>query len=217
MQHLLMHLGMSGRIYIDLTTPPRLDKHEHLQIHFADGGVLRFIDPRRFGTVSFVPHNNWQSHPLISSLGPEPLTEDFSPQILWQKCQKSSIPIKIFIMQSHIVVGVGNIYASEALFYANINPAQAANSLNLQQCHKLYEAIIKVLEMAIQSGGSSLKDYTRTNGEQGYFQHQFQVYDRENDKCLVCHHATINKTVQSNRSSYYCPTCQPLMALPEWS
>jgi formamidopyrimidine-DNA glycosylase len=204
---LILHLGMSGRISIASHALSSL-KHEHLRIIFHCGTQLSFTDPRRFGMVAFTSSGqNPDLHPLLEKLGVEPLSSHFNPAILLSLCKQSRSPIKPFLMQSHTIVGIGNIYASEALFEAGINPMQPANTLSPQQCEKLYASVVAVLNRAIASGGSSLRDYARTSGEKGYFQHQFKVYDRTDQPCNQCS-TNIAKIIQGQRSTFFCPRCQ---------
>ena len=200
----LVHLGMSGSLrFAEPDEPAAL--HDHVDWLFDDGTILRLRDPRRFGAVLWT--TDVANHPLLARLGPEPLTPAFDAAYLHAQCQHRSAAIKQVIMDAHIVVGVGNIYASESLFHAGIRPATAARRLSRPACGRLVAAIRQVLTAAIAAGGSSLRDYVHSSGELGYFQLQTRVYDREGLPCKTC--ATlIRRMVQGQRASFYCPHCQ---------
>lgn len=205
---LILHLGMSGSLRLlpasSPITPP--EKHDHFDLILNDGNILRLKDPRRFGAVLWETGDILQ-HPLLAELGPEPLTENFNGSVLHEKMRGRSASIKEVIMNSHIVVGVGNIYASEALFRAGINPKIAAGKIGLERCEKLAQAIKRTLHLAIEAGGSSLRDFVNSDGNPGYFQQQYWVYDRSEQPCRKC--ATpIRQIKQGQRSSFYCPRCQ---------
>ena len=200
----LVHLGMSGSLrFAALDEPPAV--HDHVDWIFDGGTVLRLRDPRRFGAVLLA--DTPASHPLIAHLGPEPLTPAFDAAYLYRRSRGRRTNVKQFIMDGDIVVGVGNIYASEALFHAGIRPGTAAGRLSLPACARLVDAIKKVLGAAIDAGGSSLRDYVQTDGELGYFQLQTRVYDRAGEPCRGCG-AAIRRTVHGQRATYYCPVCQ---------
>lgn len=206
---LLLHLGMSGRIcLLEKDEPPQ--KHDHFDIVFASGQVLRLRDPRRFGAVLWAGKNP-QEHMLLKVLGPEPLEDAFSADYLYGNIRTRSAAIKIVIMDSHLVVGVGNIYASESLFRARINPQRSANSLTKAECARLVTEIKHTLTDALAAGGSSLRDFFGADGNPGYFQQQYFVYGRANDKggepCRVCS-APIKMIRQGQRSTFYCAKCQ---------
>jgi formamidopyrimidine-DNA glycosylase len=202
---LIVHLGMTGRLLLlDPGTP--LKKHDHVDLALSGGLLMRFHDPRRFGAVLPWPAAE-SHHALLAEMGPEPFSEEFDGDHLYQRSRGRSAAVKLFIMDGRIVVGVGNIYASESLFYAGIRPKTAAGKVTRAQCHKLAAAIIKVLEAAIAKGGTTLRDFRGSDGSNGYFQQVLMVYDRENEPCRVCK-TPIKKLVQGQRSSYYCPTCQ---------
>lgn len=202
---LLVHLGMSGSLRIEKeATPAR--KHDHIILHFANQSKLCYHDPRRFGAVLLTTENPLQ-HQLLRNLGVEPLGSDFNGAYLLAKSARRRIAVKPFIMDAKVVVGVGNIYASEALFMAKINPQLAANKLNLPQAQLLVTAIVEVLKRAIEQGGTTLRDFVNTDGNPGYFAQQLMVYNRQHQKCLKCE-ATIEKIVQAQRASYFCPHCQ---------
>lgn len=208
---LLLHLGMSGRIcLLAQNEPPQ--KHDHFDICFANGQVLRLRDPRRFGAVLWAGSQPEQ-HVLLKALGPEPLSDAWSGQYLYTQLRTRSAAIKTTIMDSHLVVGVGNIYASESLFRARIQPEVPAKTLTLLQCERLVTEIKSTLQDALAAGGSSLRDFFGADGNPGYFQQQYFVYGRANDKggepCRVCG-APIKMIRQGQRSTFYCATCQRL-------
>jgi len=200
----IVHLGMSGSLrFAGPDEPAAL--HDHIDWQFDDGTTLRLRDPRRFGAVLWT--DDAAKHPLLTHLGPEPLTPAFDATYLHAQCRRRSAAIKQVIMDASVVVGVGNIYASESLFHAGIRPATAARRLSRPACARLAASIKRVLAAAIAAGGSSLRDYVATDGELGYFQLQTRVYDREGLPCKVC--ATpIRRIVQGQRASFYCPQCQ---------
>lgn len=200
----VMHLGMSGTMrVVDENTP--LKKHDHFEVVFDNGKAFRLNDPRRFGAIL------WQANDtqldIIQSLGPEPLSDDFSGDYLHQKLAKRKGPIKNAIMTNAVVVGVGNIYASESLFLSGIHPKRAANRISLERCQLLAENIKQVLNKAIEQGGTTLKDFTQADGSPGYFAQQLNVYGREGERCLQCS-STIKNITLGQRSSFYCPQCQ---------
>jgi len=200
----IVHLGMSGSLrFAGPGEPAAL--HDHVDWLFDDGATLRLRDPRRFGAVLWT--DDVARHPLLAHLGPEPLTPAFDAAYLHTQCQRRNAAIKQVIMDGQVVVGVGNIYASESLFHAGIRPATAARRLSRPACARLAEAIRQVLTAAIAAGGSSLRDYVASDGELGYFQLQTRVYDRAGLPCKAC--ATpIRRILQGQRASFYCPTCQ---------
>lgn len=200
----IVHLGMSGSLrFAEPGEPAAL--HDHVDWLFDDGSVLRLRDPRRFGAVLWTA--DAARHPLLARLGPEPLTPAFDAAYLHAQCRRRNAAIKQVIMDAQVVVGVGNIYASESLFHAGIRPATAARRLTGPACARLVAAIKKVLAAAIAAGGSSLRDYVQSSGELGYFQLQTRVYDRAGLPCRTC--ATpIRRIVQGQRASFYCPLCQ---------
>lgn len=204
---LLLHLGMSGKILVYPEPRQELKKHDHLLIWLEGGTEIAFNDARRFGIVDLIKPKQIASHPLLSHLGPEPLENEFTPAYLYAALKKRSMAIKPALMDAKLVVGVGNIYASEALFKAGIAPVKKANTISKKQCEILVTCIQEVLRDAIRSGGSTLRDYVRSSGDVGYFQHQFKVYGREKEPCLICS-SSIERIVQTGRSSFYCPSCQ---------
>ena len=202
---IIIHLGMSGSLRIlPAHAPPQ--KHDHVDIVFDNGLALRLRDPRRFGCVL------WRSkdeppHPLLARLGPEPLSPDFSGHHLWLASRKRSAAVKNLIMDSHIVVGVGNIYACESLHMAGIHPKRAAGNISLQRYEKLAAAIKQVLTIAIDSGGTTLRDFTQSDGKPGYFQQSLAVYGREGEACPRCGKAIRNIRL-GQRSTFFCCGCQ---------
>lgn len=201
----ILHLGMSGSLRIlDKSHVPQ--KHDHIDLIFNDSKILRFNDPRRFGCL-LVTKQPVEEHKLIAHLGPEPLSESFNSDYLFQQSRKCNIPLKNFIMQGQLVVGVGNIYASEALFLANIRPTRRAKQVTRGECKKLVAAIKHILRKSIEVGGTTLRDFTHVDGQAGYFKQKLQVYNRLNKPCRECG-GLIEKIVIGQRSSFYCPTCQ---------
>lgn len=202
---LLMHLGMSGTIrIIDESTP--VAKHDHFDLIFKNGQVLRLNDPRRFGAVLWqADHIDEQG--LLSKLGPEPLSDEFCAGYLYQQAKNRKVPIKTFLMNNHIVVGVGNIYANESLFQAGILPTTLAGKVTKSRLDKLTEIIKDVLAQAIKQGGTTLKDFTQTDGKPGYFKQELKVYGRAGKKCLQCD-TVLEEVRQANRSSVFCSNCQ---------
>ncbi|MCI0507955.1 MAG: bifunctional DNA-formamidopyrimidine glycosylase/DNA-(apurinic or apyrimidinic site) lyase [Gammaproteobacteria bacterium] len=202
---LLIHLGMSGSLRVVPANLPA-EKHDHVDIVFDNHSVLRLRDPRRFGAMLWTQQNPLQ-HKLLKDLGVEPLAKDFTAEYLFNAARKRKVAIKQFIMDSHIVVGVGNIYANEALFLAGIRPTIAAKNLSLPRMQQLVTAIKLVLKDAIRSGGTTLRDFTRGDGRPGYFRQQLNVYGREGDPCKRCG-TPIKLIRQGQRASYYCHRCQ---------
>ena len=202
----IAHLGMSGRFLISFEKPKSFSKHDHLVVRLADGRHLIFNDARRFGLMALVKAGQETQHPLFRHLGPEPFSPEFSPAYLKEKLAKRHGPIKPVLMDQQLVVGVGNIYASEALFTAGIAPTRSAAKAAAGS-KALVEAIHKVLKAAIASGGSSLRDFMSVDGEAGYFQHRFQVYGREGKPCRECR-TPIRIIRQAGRSTFFCPECQ---------
>lgn len=203
---LIMHLGMSGRLRV-LDNDDHIGKHDHVDIYFANGHVLRFTDPRRFGAVLWT-EDNTDSHPLIAHLGPEPLSDGFNVDYLYQRAKGRSSNIKSFIMNGEVVVGVGNIYANEALFLAGIHPAKAAGKVSKAKMAKLVEAIKLVLDKALLAGGTTLRDFRKSDGKPGYFSQELHVYGRGDQPCLSCEQP-ITCIRQAQRATYFCKQCQP--------
>ena len=204
---ILLHLGMSGHLQLINPQAIPVKKHDHVDINFSDTLCLRYHDPRRFGCLLWIPHDAVQSHPLLTHLGVEPLEPTFNGNYLYQRAKKRRVAVKNFIMNQAIVVGVGNIYASESLFQARINPQQIAGSVSLSHYQLLCDAIKTILTQAIAQGGTTLKDFKQSDGKLGYFAQQLQVYGREGEPCQICQQ-TIKKITQGQRSSFYCPDCQ---------
>ena len=202
--HIIWHLGMSGSMRIKPATEPNF-YHEHIEMEMQHGLTLTYRDPRRFGACLFTAQDPMQ-HKLLRDLGPEPLLEEFSTDYLYQVARQRRVPIKNLIMNSHVVVGVGNIYASESLFRAGIRPGRAAYRLSKPMCEKLVTSIKEILAQAIEQGGTTLQDFTRSDGKPGYFKQKLQVYGNQGD-CYSCGTA-IKHITQAQRSSYYCPVCQ---------
>jgi formamidopyrimidine-DNA glycosylase len=200
---LLIHLGMSGKLLFQSSDL----KHDHLVLVFKDNTTLRFNDPRRFGILKVIKTNDLDNEPLLKNLGVEPLEPEFTTYTLGEICKNKNSPIKSVLMNANQIVGIGNIYASEALFDARILPNRKASTLSSKEISSLYISIVKVLTIAIQSGGSTLRDYVRSNGDVGYFQHQFKVYGRHDKPCTHCGFH-IQKTIMSGRSTYSCNKCQ---------
>jgi formamidopyrimidine-DNA glycosylase len=202
---IIIHLGMSGSLRV--CTPDTVpEKHDHVDFVFGNGKVLRLRDPRRFGAVLWTsgdPHK----HKLLKELGPEPLGEAFNADYLYRQTRGRSASIKSVIMNSHIVVGVGNIYACESLFIAGINPKRKAGTLSSARCEKLVSAIRQVLAAAIEQGGTTLRDFVREDGQPGYFKQHLYVYGRAGEPCLTCG-ANIHQFTQQQRSTFYCTHCQ---------
>ena len=200
----IMHLGMSGHVSIvDRDTPAGV--HDHVDIELESGHALRLKDPRKFGSLHW--SESPQSHWLLRDLGPEPLGDGFTGAHLWAKSRGRRVAVKQFIMNANIVVGVGNIYASESLFRAGINPKRAAGRIALPRYDRLAEAVRDVLRRAIRAGGTTLRDYYGGGGETGWFQQELDVYGREDDPCNVCNRP-VTAIVQGQRATYYCKTCQ---------
>ena len=203
---LILHLGMSGSLRI-LTEDAPPGTHDHFDLVLSNGKLMRLRDPRRFGAVLW-HQGDIKAHPLLSRLGPEPLDPDsFHANYLYQATRNRNIAIKQFIMDSHVVVGVGNIYASEALFAAGIRPQLKSGKLSLARCERLVLAISATLDAAIIAGGSTLRDFVNTSGNPGYFQQQHWVYGRGGEPCRQCG-AAIRQIKQGQRSSFYCAQCQ---------
>jgi formamidopyrimidine-DNA glycosylase len=200
----IVHLGMTGNVFIvDHDAPAGV--HDHFDILLDSGRSLRFRDPRRFGSFFF--SKNPLAHPLLSGLGPEPLGTDFGGDYLWRRSRGRKVSVKQFIMNAKVVVGVGNIYASESLFLAGINPKRTAGRIARQRYAVLADAIKDVLGRAIRAGGTTLRDFYGGDGEPGYFRQQLEVYDREGEHCRRCN-TVIRAIVQGQRTTYYCKSCQ---------
>jgi formamidopyrimidine-DNA glycosylase len=202
---LIVHLGMSGSLRaLPATTPPLT--HDHVDIVLDSGQCLRFNDPRRFGSMHFTVDDPMQ-HALLKKLAPEPLSDEFDASYLAKKASRRKVAIKLFIMNANLVVGVGNIYASEALFRAGIKPTRAAGKVKRDELDKLVPAIKAVLNDAIRAGGTTLRDYVNADGTPGYFRQKLFVYERAGEPCRKCK-TPIKQITQGQRSTYYCPKCQ---------
>ena len=202
---LIIHLGMSGSLRI-LDSTAAVEKHDHFEIQFENGICLRLRDPRRFGCVLWEKNDPLQ-HKLLAKLGPEPLTKEFNAELLYEKSRKRKTTIKQFIMDANIVVGVGNIYASESLFLAGVHPKRLAGKISKQNAKDLTAAIKKILKQAIKQGGTTLKDFTSSEGKPGYFKQKLKVYDRKGEPCLICK-KPIKQITLGQRSTFYCSSCQ---------
>lgn len=202
---MLWHLGMSGSFRI-CDEHEALRKHDHLIIQFEDT-QLRYHDPRRFGCIIWL--NEESQTKLIDTLGPEPLSDEFHAEYLAEKFKNKNVGTKVAIMDNHIVVGVGNIYATESLFNLGIHPAQPASSLTKAQIQKLVIEIKRILKQAIDLGGSTLRDYSNAMGENGYFQQTLLAYGRAGEMCINCE-TTLENLKLGQRASVFCPQCQPL-------
>lgn len=202
----LIHLGMSGKFH-EMRGDP--EKHDHLVMTLASGRVLAYNDPRRFGYMALLPTDKVESSPYCKSLGREPLDSELTPAITHQLFHKSRRPIKATLLEQKLLVGLGNIYVCESLWAAGISPLRESASLTVADWQCLLPKIQSVLRRAIAAGGSTLKDYKQLDGKLGYFQHHFSVYDCEGKACQTpqCR-GTINRVVQSGRSTFYCPACQ---------
>lgn len=202
---LLLHLGMTGNLRVVPDFTP-VAKHDHVDICFDNGRCLRFSDPRRFGAVLWVPGRP-DEHPLLSKLGPEPLSDELSGDYLYRISRNRRLAIKPFIMDQQVVVGVGNIYASEALFMAAIRPTRGAGLISRNRYARLAEEIKKVLLAALDAGGTTFSDFRQVDGKPGYFKQQLQVYGREGKPCSICGTAIVASRL-GQRSTFYCRRCQ---------
>ena len=201
----ILHLGMSGSVrLVKPDTPPR--KHDHVDFVMDSGWTVRFHDPRRFGSLTFT-EDDPELHPLLKKLAPEPLSAAFDGKYLYRATRKRKVAIKLLIMNSQLVVGVGNIYASEALFRARISPKRRASRISELEAGRLARAIKAVLAAAVKIGGTTLRDYVNADGAPGYFRQRLYVYERGGDKCRVCR-GEVKQFTQGQRSTYWCTTCQ---------
>ncbi len=203
----LIHLGMSGRIFIDDEDGRPVGKHDHVVIETDTGQRIIYEDHRRFGMMDLIPAGGEENHPLLRELGPEPLGNQFDAQSLGAALSERRTPIKAALLDQRTIAGLGNIYVSEALYRAGISPRRLAKSIPGKRAERLVPAIRETLLDAISAGGSSLRDYVQASGELGYFQHQFAVYGREDAPCKRCARP-IKRIVQSGRSSFFCGHCQ---------
>jgi formamidopyrimidine-DNA glycosylase len=222
---LLMHLGMSGSFRVghdDETATPGVFQHprsaaaahDHVVFHMSSGATVTFNDPRRFGLMLLVPRTELEAHPLIREIGPEPLANAFDATLLATACAGRKTSLKAALLDQRVVAGLGNIYVCEALHRAHLSPKRQASTLATRgapnaRAEALVDAIKAVLNAAIKAGGSSLRDHRQTDGELGYFQHHFRVYDREGEPCPTpgCK-GTVKRIVQNGRSTFFCPVCQ---------
>lgn len=201
----IMHLGMSGSLRIlDKGTPA--EKHDHIDICFSNSKLLRLRDPRRFGAVLWTKADPLK-HKLLEKLGPEPLSNEFTAEYFFSISRNRKVAIKTLLMNSKVVVGVGNIYANESLFSAGINPKRTADKISLKRYQKLVPAIKTILQRSIEQGGTTLKDFTQQDGKPGYFQQTLNVYGRSGEPCPICH-KPVKQITQAQRSTFYCPHCQ---------
>lgn len=218
---LLMHLGMSGSFRVGKDSAPgtyyhersKSTAHDHIVFHMSNGATVTFNDPRRFGSMKLVSRARLEDEPLLRSLGPEPLGNEFDAAMLAKACAGKKTSLKAALSDQRVVAGLGNIYVCEALFRARLSPKRIASTIAdrngkpNERAEKLVDAIKAVLKDAIEAGGSSLRDHRRADGSLGDFQHNFQVYDREGDPCPSCK-GKIKRIVQGGRSTFYCPSCQ---------
>jgi len=201
---LLLHLGMSGRVIAGGADLPE-EKHDHVVLTLDDGTVVRFNDPRRFGTLDYLRRSEIDVHPLLAGLGPEPLGPGFDGRYLRRALAGKMTPIKSALLDQRIVAGLGNIYVCEALYRAGISPRRLAGTVGGGRAERLALAVQEVLGEAIEAGGSSLRDYVQANGELGYFQHRWAVYGREGEPCPGCTCAEgVRRIVQAGRSTFFC-------------
>jgi formamidopyrimidine-DNA glycosylase len=206
---LIAHLGMSGRMLVSSGIPNRLEPHDHVMLQGESGHVVRFNDARRFGMLDLTEETALERHKLLIGLGPEPLDDAFDGAMLDRLIAGKACPIKAALLDQRVVAGLGNIYVSEALFHAGISPIRKAGKVGRARADLLVGAIKRVLQEAIAAGGSTLRDHRRPDGELGYFQHRFAVYDREGEPCPGCTcNRGIKRIVQSGRSTFYCPRRQ---------
>ena len=203
--HMLWHLGMSGS-FRGWTEPPAAGTHDHVDVQMGQGHLIRYTDPRRFGAL-FWTTDDPLTHPHLVRLGPEPFDDAFNGEYLWRLSRGRRGPVKTFIMNGQVVVGVGNIYACEALFSAGIHPRRPAGRVSRKRYDRLAEAIVEILARAIEVGGTSLRDFTVGDGTPGYFGQSLQVYGREGEPCPTCGE-TIRREVIGQRSTFFCIRCQ---------
>ncbi|WP_047049083.1 bifunctional DNA-formamidopyrimidine glycosylase/DNA-(apurinic or apyrimidinic site) lyase [Vibrio mexicanus] len=202
----IVHLGMSGSLRVlDAELPP--SKHDHVDLKLTNGKVLRYNDPRRFGAWLFAPVG--ESHSVFDNCGPEPLTDDFNAQYMFEKAKNKRVAVKQFIMDNKIVVGVGNIYANESLFSAHIHPLKPTMSLSIGQWEVLVDDIKAVLATAIKQGGTTLKDFAQADGKPGYFAQELQVYGKAGENCPNCETALEEQKI-GQRNTFFCNQCQSL-------
>ncbi len=203
--HILIHLGMSGNLQV-LPPETELKKHDHVDIVFTNGLCLRYNDPRRFGCILWTEAPILE-HKLLTKLGPEPLEEEFTGKYLYDRAKNRRVLIKNFIMDSNVVVGVGNIYANEALFFARIHPERVVSKISLVEYKRLAKIIKLVLQVAIKKGGTTLRNFTDSSGKPGYFKQELKVYGKTGEICSQCGTIIHSKKI-GQRATYYCPICQ---------
>ena len=203
---LLVHLGMTGNLRVVNGNTPAA-KHDHVDICFVNGRCLRYTDPRRFGAVLWIPGSP-QEHPLLAKLGPEPLSAEFDGRYLHGRSRNRKLAIKPYIMDQKVVVGVGNIYASEALFMAGIRPTREAGRISVKSYMRLSDAVKKVLRAALSAGGTTFSDFRKVDGKPGYFKQQLLVYGRGGEPCVRCESPIVSVRI-GQRSTFYCRNCQP--------
>jgi formamidopyrimidine-DNA glycosylase len=211
---LIMHLGMTGRFTVSGTLTGdfhhqtgTLAAHDHVVFHLEGGGTVTYNDPRRFGFMELWPAEAFAAYPRLIAMGPEPLSNRFSPAYLDKAMKGKAAPIKSALLDQKVIAGLGNIYVCEALFRAGISPKRLSRTIPGQRAARLAPAINTVIAEAIEAGGSSISDFAAADGALGYFQHRFDVYDREGEACRRCG-ATVQRIVQSGRSTFYCGGCQ---------
>ncbi len=202
---MLCHLGMSGCLRLLRANDP-LPAHQHLLLTLDDGNRLSYADPRRFGMIDLTDRP-WEEHCLLRHIGPEPLEASFHDGHLHEAVRHRNSPIKTLLLDSSVVAGIGNIYANEALFTASIAPTRRGSDLTREACRRLVDAIRSVLTRAIAAGGSTIRDFTGSDGRPGYFAHQFLCYEKEGAPCPRCG-GTITRIKQQGRASFFCPDCQ---------
>jgi formamidopyrimidine-DNA glycosylase len=202
---IVIHLGMTGVLRV-VPADAAEQKHDHVDVIFTDSTCLRFTDSRRFGIFLFLKEDPWQ-HKLLEHLGPEPLSDDFDGAYLYQKAQGKRIAVKAFLMDQSVVVGVGNIYANEALFHSGILPSRAAGQISLQRYSRLVAAIKDVLVKSIAAGGTTVSDFRQSDGKPGYFKQQLDVYGRGGEPCVKCGEVLSVQRI-GQRSTFYCQYCQ---------
>jgi formamidopyrimidine-DNA glycosylase len=211
---ILGHLGMSGSMIVDTAPVTEFDRHDHVIFETDDGTAIRFNDARRFGSMDLVARRDLDHHPLLNKLGPEPLSAAFDGSALAAALAGKKTSIKAALVDQRVVAGIGNIYASESLYRAGISPRRLAKTVQGQRADRLAVAVKQVLTEAIAAGGSSLRDFVQTNGELGYFQHRWAVYEREGKPCPECDCGApaagggVRRIVQTGRSTFFCPRRQ---------
>ena len=211
---LIMHLGMTGRFTVSGKKPGKFhheageaEKHDHVVFDMQGGATVTFNDARRFGFMDLWPLDDLDRYPPFDGMGPEPISNQFSGAYLKEAFVGKKAPVKAALLDQYVVAGLGNIYVCEALFRSGISPTKLAGAIKRDKLEILAAEIRKVIEEAIEAGGSTISDFETTAGELGYFQHRFQVYDREGDPCITCA-KPVKRLVQSGRSTFYCGTCQ---------